>query len=109
MAATTAQVIALGNDAAFRQRIRTLVLQIAAQIYNEDPATPNHTGRVGYAFKIFQTPTLADQLAPILATRTNLANSTITYSFVDAQVQTDATDASILSQIATDWNMLAGI
>lgn len=109
MAATTQQLIALGRDSAFIARTMTLVYQICAQVYGEDPATPNHSARAAYANKLLQTQGLAGSIAPILVTRTNLANSTITYSFLDGQVQTDATDAAILSQIATDWNMLAGI
>jgi hypothetical protein len=36
MAATTSQLNALANDGVFRQRARTLILQICAQVYGED-------------------------------------------------------------------------
>lgn len=109
MAATTAQLIALGNDAAFRQRVRNLMLQICSQVYGEDAGTASHGARVAFAFKIVQSPGLADQFAAVIATRTNLVASTVSYNFADGQVQTDASDGAILSQIATDWNFLAGV
>lgn len=107
--ATTVQLSALGNDLSFRQRIRVLVLQQAAVVYAEDAQTAKHADRLGFAVTLLQHPERADTLASVLATRTNLANSTVTYSFGDAQIQTDASDAAIASQIATDWNLLAGI
>ena len=109
MSATTQQLVALSSDGQFRARIRELVLQICAQIYGEDPATASHTARVGFAEKVLQSPGMADQLASILVTRTNLISSTITYDWANQAVVTDASDAAILSQLATDWNLLAGV
>jgi hypothetical protein len=48
-------------------------------------------------------------LAPVVATRTNIVASTVTYDFTLRAVVTDATDAAIRSQINTDWNYLAGV
>ncbi len=109
MSATTGQLIALGNDPFFRQRVRVLVLQMCAQIDVEDPQTDSHAARVAFAFRLIANPGLADEMAPVLATRTNLLNSAITYDFDHRAVVTDATDAAILSQLATDWNFFAGI
>jgi hypothetical protein len=109
MAATTSQLNALANDSVFRARARTLVLQICAQVYGEDAQTPNHSARASYAVKLLQSPGLADQLVQVLVTRTNLAASTVTYDFDKGEVLTDASDAAILSQIATDFSMLAGV
>lgn len=107
--ATTAEQIALGNDTDFRQRVRTLFLAEAGVVYNENAGTANHAARALFASKLFQNPGLADILAPALATRTNLAGSTVTYDFSLQSVVTDASDAAIRSQIATDWNLFAGI
>ena len=107
--ATTNELIALGNDQDFRQRIRTLMLVQAGVVYNENPATANHTARANFASKIAQSPGLADALASALAARTNLQASVVTYDFNAHRVVTDATDAAISSQIATDWNYLAGV
>jgi hypothetical protein len=41
--------------------------------------------------------------------RTNLTASVVTYNFDAQRVQSDATDAAIRSQIATDWNYFAGV
>ena len=108
MAATTVQLIALGNERGFRERVSALALQQAAVVYVEI-GNVNHATRVAFAIKLLQTPGLAAQLAPVIAQRTNLVASTVTYDFTAAQVQTDASDAAILSQIASDWNMLSGV
>jgi hypothetical protein len=107
--ATTAQQIALGNDSDFRQRVRTLFLTEAGGIYGESTSVTNHAARALFASKLFQTPSMADALAPALATRTNVAASTVTFDFDRQAVVSDASDAAIQSQIATDWNLFAGI
>ena len=107
--ATTQELIALGNDGDFRQRIRALFLLEAGVVYFESGATPNHSARALFASKLMQTPSVADALAPGLAQRTNLVSSVVTYNFAEQRVQTDASDSAIRSQIATDWNMFAGI
>lgn len=107
--ATTQECIALGNDADFRQRARALFLLEAGVVYGESGATPNHSARALFASKLAQNPALADSLVPALVQRTNLTASTITYNFAEQRVQTDATDAAIRSQIATDWNYFAGV
>jgi hypothetical protein len=109
MAATTSQLNALSADALFQSRVRNLLLQEAAVIYAENPATAGHAARVAFAIKLIQTPSLASQLAQVIVTRTNLVASTVTYDFDKGAVLTDATDAAILSQIATDWNLISGV
>ncbi len=110
MAATTDQIIQLGKDSAFRDRIAVLVGQIVAQIYGEDPGTAGHSARVAFAIKVEQTPGYAQNIiAPFIADRTNIVGSNVTFNFADGHVVTDASDAAILSQLATDWNLLAGI
>lgn len=110
MALTTSQSVALGQDGQFRQRVRNLMMLEAAAVYAENAATPNHNARVAYAFKLFNQPSLADLAADFLATRTNLMiSSTVSYDYDRRAVLTDATDAAIRSQIATDWNLLAGV
>jgi hypothetical protein len=107
--ATTDQLTALSSDGYFRQRVRNLVLMEAAVVFAENPATANHATRIAYATKLIQSPGLADQLADVLCSRTNLTGSAVTYDFSKRGVVTDATDAAIRSQIATDWTMLSGI
>lgn len=107
--ATTDQLTALAQDSAFRQRVRNLVLLEAAVTASEVNTTPNHNGRSAFAFKVLGSPSLADQIADVLCARTNLVASVVTYDFSRRAVVTDATDAAIRSQIASDWNMLSGI
>lgn len=109
MAATTDQLIALGEDAHFRQRIRTLMLLEAGAVYGENAGTTGHTVRAAFASKVSNQPSLADTLAAAIATRTNIAASTVSYDFGLRAVITDATDAQIRSQINTDWNLWAGV
>jgi hypothetical protein len=107
--ATTAQLTALAGDALFRQRIRNIVLQEAAVVYNEGTGVTNHAGRATFAIKLLQSPGLADQVADVIVTQVNLSSSGITYDFDRRAVVTDATDAAILSQVASAWNMLSGV
>lgn len=109
MAATTDQLIALGEDAHFRQRIRTLTLLEAGAVYGESAGTTGHTVRAAFASKIVSQPSLADTLATAIATRTNIAASTVAYDFSLRAVVTDASDAAIRSQINSDWNLWAGV
>jgi hypothetical protein len=109
MAATTDQLIALGEDNRFRQRVRALMLLEAGTIYGEGAGVTNHTARANFASKVAQSPGVAEALAPVVATRTNIVASTVTYDFTLRAVVTDATDAAIRSQINTDWNYLAGV
>lgn len=107
--ASTDQLTALAVDSSFRQRVRNLVLLEAASVAGEIFTTPNHAARTTYAFKLLGAPGLCDQVADILCARTNLIGSTVTYDFSKRGVVTDASDAAIRSQIATDWNMLSGV
>jgi hypothetical protein len=107
--ATTDQLTALAGDGAFRQRVRNLVLLEAAVVGNEVNTTPGHAARSAFAFKVIGSPGVADTVADFLCARTNLTGSTVTYDFSKRAAVTDASDASIRSQIATDWNMLSGI
>lgn len=109
MAATTEQLIALSQDGSFRLRVRALVLLEAAAVATEVNTTPNHLDRSAFAFKLQSSPSAADALTDVICSRTNLTSSTVTYDFARRSVVTDATDAAIRSQIATDWNMLSGV
>lgn len=107
--ASTAELIALGNDNHFRQRCRALFLLEGGVIYAEATSVPNHTARANFASSIAKNPGLADSLAPALVQRTNIVGSTVTYNFDAQRIETNATDAAIRSQINTDWNYFAGV
>jgi hypothetical protein len=107
--ATTDELTALAQDGYFRQRVRNLTLLEAAAVCSEVNTTPNHSARMTYAIKLIATPGLADQIADFLCARTNLTGSTVTYDFSRRAPITNASDAAIRSQIATDWNVLSGL
>jgi hypothetical protein len=100
---------ALGEDPSFKIRIRTLMRLEAGAVYGEAGGTPNHGARALFASKLAANPGIADSYAPLLATRTNLAAANATYNFATRAVECDASDASIRSQINTDWNLLASV
>jgi hypothetical protein len=51
----------------------------------------------------------AVRVAPILVTRTNLMAFTTSYDFPSGKIVTAAGDPDIASQVATDWNIYAGV
>lgn len=107
MAATTQQLIALANDASFRQRINALAIQVAGEVYSEASNTDSHPIRAAFARNVLNGA--GQNIASVIVYRTNLSASTVTYNFSNGHIETDATDAAISSQIMTDWNMLAGV
>lgn len=104
MAATAAQLSALGSDQKFQDRIKSLLIQQAGVVYGQGASTPGYA----YARQILQG-SVNPLVAQIIANRTNLVASNVSYDFNEGHVITDATDAAIQSQIATDWAMLAGV
>jgi len=110
MASTADQLTALGNDSNFRFRLQSLLVQQAAVVYAEDPATTNHVIRAGYAKNILANPAAQAQVvAMVIVNRTNLVAGNTTYDFATSHVHTDVTDAAISSQLASVWNMLSGV
>lgn len=55
------------------------------------------------------TAGVEDNLVMTVANRTNVLAGTTTYDFPSGSIVTDVTDAAILSQLATDWSMMAGV
>jgi len=106
MAANADQLSALGNDAKFQQRVKSLLVQQAAVVYAEGPGNAQ---RFAYAKQILQGAINYVNVTQVLVNRTNLVASAVTYNFASGNVVTDATDAAISSQIFTDWNILAGV
>ncbi len=110
MASTAAQLARLANDQQFRDRIQTLVGQIAGEIYGEAANTAHHAERLAYARQVTLNPQFHAQIAAaFLVTRPNLSIQDTTFNFTSGFLETSATDDEIRSQIATDWNLLAGV
>lgn len=103
---------ALANDPTFKRRLTSCLSTIALQVLNEDPATVGHASRTGYARQVLNSPdAYVANTAKWIVMRTNLfgANTTVVLDLGVPVVQTDASDAAIQSQLATDWNLIAGI
>lgn len=107
--ATTDQLTTLAQDVNFRQRLRNLMLLEAGAVLAESTGTANHSARCTFAIKLLSTPSLCDAFADWLCSRVNLTSTTVTYDFSKRSAVTDATDAAIRSQVATDWNVLSGL
>lgn len=110
MASTADQLSALGADIQFRARIQSLLIQRAAAVYAESGGTANHAVRVAYAKAVLANPVaIAQVVALVIVNRTNLSQATTSFNFTSGHVETTADDAAISSQLATDWDMLAGV
>lgn len=107
--ATINQQNILANDQNFRERVRAIALQQAAVVYAEISSTPGHAARAAFAVKVLNNVGVAEALAAVLVTRTNVSGSAVTFDYNQAHHVTDATDAAILAQIASDWSMLSGV
>lgn len=101
---------ALAIDVRFRSRLRSALTKVAFDVLQESTGVTSHAIRLAYAQKVIgQIESYVAQLAPILVMRTNLFAATTSYDFVSGNIVTTAIDAAIESQIATDWNILAGV
>jgi len=100
----------LASDQGFLRRFASLLNQEAQVVAAENPATPEHVARRQLAQAILNNPAgMAQSLAPTICNATNLIAKNTTFDFAADQTVTDATDPEIRSQIATSWNMMAGV
>lgn len=99
---------ALAKDPGFISRVQEALAIVAFQVVAESTNTVNHAQRLSFAnYVIKASYAWAQQITPILVTRTNLLGAVTSYDFQKSSVVTDATDAAIQSQISTDWNTFA--
>jgi hypothetical protein len=97
----------LARDPAFLNRLNYIMLQQARTIKEEAADTPHHLKRTTYASSLLANSLMmTQQAAPTIVGGINLIN---TVEITDNGVETSATDAAILSQVATFWNVLAGV
>lgn len=109
MANTSYTQQALAVDPNFQVRVKNALATVAWQILNEPTDTPNNTMRVAYARSVIQNlPMYAGQICPWLVDRPNLFQFETSFNFPSGHVVTASGDADIESQIASDWNVLAG-
>ena len=100
----------LAADPNFLKRFSALLLSEAQTIAVEPPATPNHDQRRQLAQAIITNPSgMAASLAPTITNATNVVAAETTYNFEAGATETAASDAEIRSQIATLWDVMAGV
>lgn len=110
MATSDTQML-LANDPGFQARLQYVMQQQARTVLAETSVGATHPARANYAKLVISYPSeYANKAAPMIVGGTNLLppNATTTVN-ADGTVTTDCTDASLLSQVATFWNALAGI
>lgn len=100
----------LADSPHFQSRVKASLTTVASQVLNEDPSTEHHQARAAYANLVNTNLDIyARNVALVVSMRTNLLTPATTFDFEIGAVVTAATDAEIASQLATDWNMLAGV
>lgn len=106
MSESTLQMM-LARDPAFLNRLNYLMLQNARGIKEEAPDTPHHDKRTFYASQVLgNSQMMVGQAAYTIVGGINLIG---TVEITDNGVITSANDAAIFSQVATFWNILAGV
>lgn len=101
---------ALATDQNFLKRLSSLLLQEAGVVAAESSDVENHAQRRVLADRIINNPSgMSQSLAPTICNATNLVAANTTYNFEAGCVETSATDPEIKSQIATLWNIMAGV
>lgn len=102
---STTQMQLVGSPG-FLQRVAYLMVQHARTVKAEALLTACHGSRTNYATAVINNPAgMAQQAAVMLAGGVNLLG---TASGSAPNATSSATDAAILSQIATFWSHLAG-
>jgi hypothetical protein len=110
MPTTPRSQAALAADQNFLKRLSSLLNQEAQVVAAEDPATPDHDKRRMLAQSVITNPYgMAQSLGPTICNATNFLARDTTYNFEAGAVETNATDAEIRAQIATLWNVMAGV
>jgi hypothetical protein len=100
----------LSKDPDFLARLSSLLLAEAGVVAVEDADTQFHAQRRMLAQNIINAPhTMAQNLAPAICNSTNLLVADTTYDFASDRTVTSADDQAIRSQIATLWNVFAGV
>jgi len=97
----------LSQDRIFLQRLQYLMLQQARTVKAEPQTTPFHAQRTQYATNVLSNSMMATQQAA--GTVVGGPNLIGTVDITDNGIVTTATDAAILSQVATYWDTLAGV
>jgi hypothetical protein len=100
--------MALVSSPVFTTRMQYLMVQQASVVLAETGVGATHAARARFAASVVLSPAPFSSVASVMVVSgVNLTSTAITG--VAPNVDSAATDAQILSQIATFWNKLAGI
>jgi hypothetical protein len=103
----SAMQMQLAKDQSFLQRLQYVMVQQARVVREEPQTTPYHPQRSGYAGQVLANPSMSSAAAA--STIVGGPNLVGTVDITDAGIVTTVTDAALLSQVATFWNVLAGV
>lgn len=104
----TQQVLAKTPN--FLRRLQAVLTQAAWQVLGESTGTPNHAQRKVFAQQVLSNPAgFAVTMAPSFVMRTNVFAATTSFDFNIEEAVSAVTDASIQSQLITDWDVLSGV
>jgi hypothetical protein len=99
----------LAADPNFQTRVRSALANVAWQVLEEDPATPNHDARYAYAKTVINnlTSIVANSIVGWIVQRPNVLAFETTYNFAAGAVVSATGDADLQSQLMSDWDILA--
>jgi hypothetical protein len=99
---------ALSGSPTFKARVKSALATVAWQVLNNGGSSAKSLAYAQAA--LLNLDAYAGQISGWLVTRTNVTGSNLTLSAATgaAVINTDATDASLQSQLSTDWVALAG-
>lgn len=110
MAQNSVTQMTLVKSSLFLARLQYILCQQAQTVLTETGIGSTHVARAAFAKSILANPySVANgAIAVYMVGSTNIV-STVVGNVDPNQVDSSASDAAILSQIASSWNILAGI
>lgn len=104
----TQQALAIAPN--FLRRLQAVLTQQAWVVLGEGTGVLNHTQRKAYANQVLSNPAgFAVTMSPSFVMRTNVFAAATSYDFSMQEAVSAVSDASIQSQLATDWDTLSGV
>ena len=96
-------------DLTFQRRVAAALAVVAVQVYAESPPPANHAARAAYAVSVVTNPPLS--MVTINTYGTSQPDRTV-YGWArllaSQGLDGSSTDSAIQTQIAGDWNAMAG-
>ena len=107
---TSDLMMQIANVTAFQQRLAYLLGVQAMIVRAEDAETANHALRDTLARRVLENPqTCATAIVTTFVGRPNMLGGGVTAPDENGRVTSAAEDGSLIAQLATDWNIMAGV